>query len=320
MNDIDNARKAIRAAILDHDFADLLEGESLMQRWEESAGDLLDKFDAEPHLSLASLKFCPSTKDMSEAELYENLADKFLLTTSRTGGGFVWLNHGAHWPTCANCSRPLSLNYQLDLARVSEDTGINAGTGLVQYFRCDTHECDSSDSIFSVNSEEEGSEEISVSSPSVYIRVVEPQGEPAADPDLIEKLKAKGREDNLDMNSLRLKSFGKASVELYDPTELADYLIKELDIDEFSYAGDMLWEELEEIANSVKKKIKIKNKYCDSIQLFGKASWVQEPNYPLCPKCNAKMRVLSKFDYGVMVERLFQCADHTHIIARSWDR
>jgi hypothetical protein len=202
-------------------------------------------------------------------------------------GGTPWLGATEEWPVCPNCDKPIQLFLQLDLARLPEAVRGEYGTGLLQMFYCTTAE-----PLCEVDCEA-----YLPFSESVVLRLVEPGGGAARRP-------AAEVEDPLPPKRI----VGWREVEDYPSWQEGNRLGIEM--------ADEGWRTAEHLG--VPRA---------GDKLAGWPYWVQEVEYPDCPKCGARMRLLFQIDsednlpicFGdVGCGHITQCPEHKEVLGFGW--
>jgi uncharacterized protein YwqG len=201
--------------------------------------------------------------------------------------GTPWLGESEEWPRCANCGEPIQLFLQLNLARLPEAVRGEYGEGLLQLFYCTNAEAQCKDEC----------EAFFPFSRSVVVRLVTPGG---------------------DTNAAPAPEIGDALPPrlIVGWREADDYP----NWDEGSLSGVELeeaeWEALEEDGYP-----RLGDK------LAGWPHWIQGVEYPDCPTCGERMRLVFQidsrdnlpFDFGdVGCSHVTQCPTHKDVLAFGW--
>lgn len=203
-------------------------------------------------------------------------------------GGAPWLSDGADWPVCPNCHKPMQLIIQLDLERLPEGAP-DYGKGLAQLFYCtnDAPLCEVDCEAFFPFAK------------SVVARVLSgTSGKSApvqAVPNPVEAKRIVGwrREEDVPQSQ-------ELSDELNVDGADEDDVFEALTDAELPLGGD---------------------------KLAGWPLWVQGIEYPACPTCKEKMRLLFQIDSNDLVGvqwgdlgcgHLTQCAEHKDQLAFGW--
>jgi len=201
--------------------------------------------------------------------------------------GTPWLAASEGWPLCPNCGKPIQLFLQLNLAQLPDAVRGEYGEGLIQLFYC-------------TNAEQECDVECEAFFPfsrSVVARLVAPEGEPDAAPaPEIEdafppRLIVGWRETDDYPNWEESASLG---------VELSESDLEAMQEDGYPRTGD---------------------------KLAGWPNWIQYIEYPNCPTCGERMRLVFQidsgdnlpFDFGDMgCSHVTQCATHKDQLAFGW--
>lgn len=201
--------------------------------------------------------------------------------------GTPWLAASEEWPRCPGCDEPIQFFLQLDLARLPGAAGGEYGAGLLQMFYCTNEE----------SACDVGRQAWSPFSESVLARLVEPGGGQA-------RADAAGPEV------------------AFPPKRIAGW--REVD----DYPG---WQEAEGLG------VKMDDGEWESLfergypragdKLAGWPYWVQDVEYPDCPECGRRMRLVFQVDsddnlpfcFGdVGCGHITQCPEHKDVLAFGW--
>jgi uncharacterized protein YwqG len=220
--------------------------------------------------------------------------------------GIPWISPDAPWPDCGHCKKPLQLFLQLDLGDLPEELGRRFGTGLLQLFYCTRGECQG------YGGWEPFADDLS------RVRVVQPHGP--------------GRKTSLSLQegnfpAKRIVGWERF-IDLPKPEEHRELGLK------YTYdfkAGTvkvecpelgLVFENLpsrglaEQIGNS-----KLGDK------LAGWPAWIQNVEYPDCPRCGRRMVLVFQVDSEDNVPFMFgdagcghvtQCPEHKEAAAFGW--
>src|SRR5215204_5793111 len=201
--------------------------------------------------------------------------------------GTPWLGASEGWPVCPNCEKPLQFFLQLDLARLPAAVAGEYGTGLLQLFYC-------------TNDETLCETECEAWTPfakSMVVRLVAPTRGAT-------RTAAVEVEDPFPPKRI----VGWREVDDYPSWQEGETLGVELD----TAAWDAMWE-----SGSLRTGDK----------LAGWPYWVQDVEYPDCPECGRKMRLVFQlgsndnlpYDFGdVGTGHITQCPEHKHVLAFGW--
>jgi uncharacterized protein YwqG len=220
--------------------------------------------------------------------------------------GVPWIGPDAPWPECGHCKKPLQLFLQLDLGDLLEELGGRFGTGLLQLFYCTRDSCQG------YGGWEPFSDDISL------VRVVQPTGL---------GLMASVPQQESFFPAKRIVGWTRF-LDLPKPSEHEELGLKyTYDFDagtlrlecpelEFDLTNPMHACPAEEIANS-----ELGDK------LAGWPAWVQNVEYPNCPRCGRRMvhffQVGSEDNIPFMFGdagcgHITQCPQHKEVVAFGW--
>lgn len=204
--------------------------------------------------------------------------------------GTPWLGAPEEWPRCPSCDNPIRFFLQLDLARLPEGAAGEYGAGLLQMFYCTSGEgaCEVDCEAYFPFSE------------SVLVRLVEPgdgaRGTAAPPPS--------GGEDPFPPKRI----VGWRRVDDYPGRQEGERLGVELGGGEWEAAGGQGYPRAGD-------------------KLGGWPYWVQDVEYPDCPRCGARMRLVFQLDSGdnlpysfgdVGCGHITQCPEHKDVLAFGW--
>jgi len=209
--------------------------------------------------------------------------------------GTPWLGKNEEWPICPNCKNTLQLFLQLDLGNLPAELEGEFGKGILQLFYCTNSEplCEVECEAYFPFAE------------SVRVRIVETDGDgKKVEIPLAEYFPAKlitGWEKHEDLPS---------------PDEFMELLGKEgLSLEEDE--EEMLYEEC---GNELDLSL-------PGDKLGGWPAWVQGVEYPSCPVCSQRMRLVFQLDSECNLPCMFgdagcghitQCKDHKDQLAFGW--
>jgi uncharacterized protein (TIGR02996 family) len=242
----------------------------------------------------------PAWKPVVEDEDGPPTASKF--------SGTPWIGEGAPWPNCNRCHQPMLLFVQLNLSELPEELGDRFGPGLLQLFHCPQRECG------------RGVPGDHFSTYLVCVRVVHPQGpsQLVQAPACLAHFPALGiggwarfidlpdanEHEGLGLHYNYDFDVGKTRVECPEFGVVFD----NIDINEHV---------AEAIASSK-----------SGDKLSGWPYWVQNVNYPNCPRCGRQMvyifQVASEDNVPYMfgdsgTGHITQCPEHKDVVAFGWD-
>lgn len=201
--------------------------------------------------------------------------------------GTPWLRQGEEWPRCPNCHQPIQLFLQLNLAQLPEAVHNEFGSGLLQLFYCKSEE-----PMCDVDCQA-----FFPFAKSVFVRLCVPAGEaqrrPAAE--------------------VREPFAPKLIIDWREEDDYPDYTeSKELGIELDEAEWQAMWE------GGFPRP---------GDKLGGWPHWVQDVEYPKCPVCAERMRLVFQIDSDDNLPYLFgdvgcahitQCPTHKEQLAFGW--
>jgi uncharacterized protein YwqG len=221
-------------------------------------------------------------------------------------GGAPWIGPEAPWPECGLCKKPLPLFLQLDLGDLPKELGQRFGIGLLQLFYCTRDDCQGCGGWAPFADDLSRVRVVQPNGPSMTTSVEQPVGQFTA-----KKIVGWSRFFDLpkpcEHDELGLKytyDFDAGTLRLQ---------CAELKFDLTNPINDC---PAEEIANS-----KLGDK------LAGWPAWIQEVEYPNCPRCERRMVHVFQVDSEHNIPFMFgdagcghitQCPDHKEIVAFGW--
>lgn len=207
--------------------------------------------------------------------------------TNSKFAGTPWLGASEEWPVCPSCGNPIQLFLQLNLAQLPEAVRGEYGEGLIQLFYCTNEEPQC----------ETECEAFFPFSRSVVARLVAPEGEPNTAP--------------------------APEIEGAFPPRL---IVGWRETDDYPN-----WEESAELG------VELEEAELDALEgagyprpgdkLAGWPNWIQGIEYPDCPDCGERMRLVFQidsgdnlsFDFGdVGCSHVTQCPTHKEQLAFGW--
>ena len=201
--------------------------------------------------------------------------------------GTPWLKHGESWPTCQNCGKPMSLFLQLNLDGLPEALRGEFGSGLLQLFYC-------------TNSDphcESDCEAFFPFTAAKLVRIVESEGDPqpVEIPDIARAFPSKLIIGWDEMEDYPHWEEGEAQGILLSTDEW-----QTLSEDGYPRSGD---------------------------KLAGWPLWIQGIEYPHCPECHQRMRLVFQIDSDDHLPYMFgdlgcghitQCPTHKNQVTFAW--
>jgi hypothetical protein len=201
--------------------------------------------------------------------------------------GTPWLDKSEEWPRCPNCGKPIQLFLQLNLDRLPEQVRGEYGSGLLQLFYCTSTEPMCDAEC----------EAFFPFSRSVTVRLVTPGDKPNAAP--------------------------APEIERPFPPKI---IVGWREVED--YPG---WQESEELG------VALEDSEWEALgeggyprpgdKLAGWPNWIQGVEYPNCPVCGERMRLVFQIDSGVNIpfdfgdlgcSHITQCPTHKDLLAFGW--
>lgn len=220
--------------------------------------------------------------------------------------GVPWIGNDAPWPACGQCKKPLQLFLQLDLADLPAELGGRFGTGLLQLFYCTRDECQGDGGW------EPFADDLS------RVRVVHPTrpGEKTAVPEQESFIPAK--------RIVRWEKF----IDLPKPSEHEDLGLKYI-YDHKNGTVRLECQELGLVFDDIRDKYLAENIANSKLgdKLAGWPAWVQNVEYPACPRCGRQMIHVFQVDSEDNIPFMFgdagcghitQCPEHKEVVAFGW--
>ena len=207
--------------------------------------------------------------------------------------GRPWLSQTENWPECPNCGKPMQLFVQLNLEELPVALDQQFGRGLLQFFYCTNNDplCEVDMAAWEPFSQ------------STLVRIIEPLSP-------------------------------KETVVV--PSELEDYFPARL-ITGWQVSEDYpSWDESQELGVKLGpvEEVREWERLTDEAgvplagdKLAGWPYWVQNIEYPHCPVCNEKMRLVFQVDSNGHLPFMFgdvgcghitQCKTHLEQVAFGW--
>lgn len=224
--------------------------------------------------------------------------------TASKFGGSPWTGPDAPWPACGHCRQPLTPFLQLDLGDLPAELGQPFGAGLLQLFYCTRDECQG------YGGWEPFADDLS------RVRVVHPTGpKPAASP------------QGVPFPAKRIVGWDRF-LDLPKPEEH-----RELGL---AYTYDhkvgtvrLVCGELSLVFDAIRDPYLAENVANASLgdKLGGWPAWVQNVEYPSCPRCGRRMALVFQVDSEHNVPFMFgdagcghvtQCPEHKEVVAFAW--
>jgi uncharacterized protein YwqG len=221
--------------------------------------------------------------------------------------GTPWIGPDAPWPECGRCHQPLPLFVQLDLGDLPEEIGSRFGTGLLQLFYCTRDECEGYDGW------EPFADVMS------RVRVVQPVGagptapSPPRDESGLHAKRIVGWERFLDLPKPSEHRELGLSYTYNHTVRTVRVECRELDLVFEDVPSANL---AEDVADS-----ELGDK------LAGWPAWIQNVEYPSCPRCGRRMVHVLQVDSEDHIPFMFgdagcghitQCPEHKEVVAFGW--
>ncbi len=222
------------------------------------------------------------------------------LTASKFGGT-PWLAPAEDWPICRGCDRPMPLLVQLDLAQLPPTLEQCFGAGLLQLFYCT--ECDGGWEPFAE---------------SQLVRVVHPAG----------TTPTVGVPEGVESFPPRTMVGWSEIIDLPDPSEHEELGVRYT----YDFTANTVRLDCPELGLTVEQPIgedlaEAVSTAAAGDKLAGWPAWVQGVEYPSCPECGQRMRLVFQLDsedhlpfmFGDLgTGHLTQCPAHLAVVAFGW--
>jgi uncharacterized protein YwqG len=220
--------------------------------------------------------------------------------------GTPWVGPEAPWPDCGHCHKPLQLFLQLDLGGLPDELGQRFGAGLLQLFYCTREGCQG------YGGWEPFADDLS------RVRVVRPSG-----PGLITSVPYQEGH----FPARRVVGWDRF-LDLPTPSEHEQLGLKYT----YDFDAGTLRLECPELAFDLTGPMKacLAERIADSEpgdRLAGWPAWIQNVEYPACPRCGRRMAHLFQLDSEDNVPFMFgdagrghvtQCPEHKDVVAFGW--
>ncbi len=218
--------------------------------------------------------------------------------------GTPWTGPDAPWPDCGHCRQPLQPFLQLDLGDLPAELGQPFGIGLLQLFYCTRDECEG------YGGWEPFADDLS------RVRVVHPSGPmPAASP------------QRVSFPTKRIVGWDRF-LDLPKPEEHRELGLK-YTYDHKAGTVRLECEELGLVFDSIRDAYLAENVANARLgdKLGGWPAWVQNVEYPSCPRCERRMVFVFQVDSEHNVPFMFgdagcghitQCPEHKEVVAFAW--
>ena len=221
--------------------------------------------------------------------------------------GTPWLARGERWPSCGSCRRPMDLFLQLNLSELPQELDGRFGDGLLQFFYC-RHTASDGDC------QDEGFEPFA---DCQLVRIVQPDAS-AGRPEVPSELRYFSPKtivgwDRIDDHPrwCEAEAFGLTIHRDSDRRE------RWIECSEIGLVSERLHEgtDLDDVIR------------CDgSDKLAGWPCWIQDVEYPDCPRCGRPMQLVFQhtgdampFMFGDMgIGHITQCPEHKEVVAFGW--
>jgi uncharacterized protein YwqG len=220
--------------------------------------------------------------------------------------GTPWIGPDAPWPECGHCQMPLQLFLQLDLGDLPAEIGQRFGTGLLQLFYCTRNECEG------YGGWEPFADDLS------RVRVVQPAGP---------GLKASVPQEEGYYPAKRIVGWEKF-IDLPKPAEHEELGLK-YTYDHKAGTVRLECEELGLVFEDIRDRSLAENIANSQLgdKLGGWPAWIQNVEYPNCPRCGQRMAHVFQVDSEHNLPFMFgdagcgqvtQCPDHQEVVAFGW--
>jgi uncharacterized protein YwqG len=228
-----------------------------------------------------------------------------LATTSKFCGE-PWTGPDAPWPECGHCKQHLQLFLQLDLGCLPEELDGRFGAGLLQLFYCTRDECQG------YGGWEPFADDLS------RVRVVQPTGT---------RLKASVPQEDGYFPAKQIVGWAQF-FDLPKPSEHEELGLK-YTYDHKAGTVRLECEELGLVFDKIKDPMLAENIANSELgdKLAGWPAWIQNVEYPNCPRCGRRMVYVFQMDSEDNVPFMFgdagcghitQCPEHKEVVAFGW--
>jgi uncharacterized protein YwqG len=226
--------------------------------------------------------------------------------------GSPWIGPDAPWPNCGRCEKALQLFLQLDLGKLPKGLGRQFGAGLLQLFYCTRDHRRGGWQPPGLGGRVPSADDLS------RVRIIQPTGRGRIAP----VSKPKGR-----FPAKRIVGW-KRFLDLPDPDEQEGLGLKYIHDSE---AGTVRLEcqELGLVVDGIKDDTpawKIADSQAGD-KLAGWPSWIQNVQYPNCPRCGRRMVHVFQVDSQDNIPfmfgdagcgYIFQCPEHKDVVVFDW--
>jgi uncharacterized protein YwqG len=224
--------------------------------------------------------------------------------TASKFSGRPWIGPNAAWPVCGQCKNLLQLFLQLNLGDLPAEIAGTFGTGLLQLFYCTRDECEGNGGW------EPFADDLS------RVRVVQPTGQ-ASEISVPQDFFPPRRIINW-----------KRFTELPNPSE-HDELGLKYTYDFKAGTVNLACEELNLVFEDIRDDYLAENIANSELgdKLAGWPAWVQNVEYPACPRCGQTMVHVFQVDSednipfmlgDVGCGHITQCPEHKDVVAFGW--
>ena len=220
--------------------------------------------------------------------------------------GTPWIGPDAPWPDCGHCQKPLRLFLQLDLGDLPEELGRRFGTGLLQLFYCTRDGCQG------YGGWEPFADDLS------RVRIVQPAGTGS---------KTSVPQQDGPFPPKRVVGW-RRFLDLPKPSEHDELGLKYV-YDHKAGTVRLECEGLGLVFDDIRDDMLAENVANSELgdKLAGWPAWIQNADYPHCPRCRQRMVHVFQVDSEDAVPFMFgdsgcghvtQCAEHKDVVAFGW--
>jgi len=226
--------------------------------------------------------------------------------TASKFSGIPWIGKDSPWPNCGHCEQPLQLLLQLNLTDLSAELGQPFGTGLLQLFYCTHEECQG------YGGWEPFADDLS------RVRIVQPTG-----PDLTGSVSP----PDGSFPPKQITGWTRFT-DLPKPSEHAELGLKYV-YDHKTGTVRLECEELGLVFEDIRDRNLAENIANSELgdKLGGWPAWIQNVEYPECPRCGKRMVLVFQVDSEDNIPFMFgdagcghitQCPQHKEVVAFGW--
>ena len=217
------------------------------------------------------------------------------------------------WPSCTECSKPMTFFVQLDLSELPAEYDLPVKSGLLQLFYCD-----SDDGMCETWQPFSGTQ---------MARIVSLEAEPVSIPDGVSLLPLKailGWEEEEDFPSTAEQDVLGLEIDYDLGNQKADIRCPEFDVHLTGLGFNVEAEDPEQGEIDIAEAV---TEARAGDKLGGWPHWVQGVEYPLCPTCGSPMELVLQIDSEDNLDYMFgdvgcahltQCREHPEQLGFGW--